>query len=66
MTEDQWICEGAMWCNWTHLGKTEAVMASEIMELLAEEFLMVLGKVSTICFVAHAYQQLRSPTRSRC
>jgi len=61
VTENRWICEGAMGCKWMHVGKAEAAMASEIRELHAEEFPKDLEKVSTIRRVAYAYQQLRSP-----
>merc|ERR1712203_740413 len=38
----QWLCEAALWCEWRHVGRVEAVTACQVLAVHAGELLRIL------------------------
>jgi len=50
-----WICEAALWVHWSHVGKLEAVTASQLLVIDAERLVVLLQKHRFVRMVMHAY-----------
>jgi len=54
----RWLAEPALWCDWCHVGTTEASMASEGMALYAQKFVEVLAGSLLVGEFARAYAKI--------
>ena len=53
--QGQWICDAALRCEWTHVGRMEAVHASELLEVRVEECVQELFKAPALQRVGSVY-----------
>jgi len=53
--QDTWLCEAALWSNWIHVGKAEAMMGSQTLRVSAEGVVRALDTHRLVQKVSREY-----------